>query len=362
MKPVFSLLVVFCSVGHGYLLRTQFEGVRQTGMGNAFIALADDANTLWYNPAGLARFKKASLHLIDANAGWDNNDTLTRLKNALFNGDSANLLRPDTQLTRAGVFPKVLGKYFGFGIYEQVQTYTDIGNLERPSVDIFTYNDLGVMIGFGVPMGDYLSFGFSGRLYYRTGIDASLTPNELLALVSISDPEQFNNSVFEFVKTLLRTGYATALNVGLLAQIPLKSNSPKWTVAITVEDAGDTAYKSLTPEVNAPVSTIATYSVGSALQYTLTKHSVFNLALDIRNLWEDIPQFKTVHFGAEYRHRWFGIRAGINQGAITYGASLEFPPHTRVHFSSYGVELGDSLLERQQRYYLMQLVIGMNPF
>lgn len=363
MIKLIPILWLTVSTANAYLLRTQFEGVRETGMGNSFIALADDANALWYNPAGLARVKKGSLHLLDINAGWDSQDTLTRLKNALFYGDSANLIRPDTQLTRVGTFPKIIFPYFGFGVFEQVQTYTDIGNLTRPTVDIFTYNDLGVMVGFGIPMGDYLSIGLSGRLFQRAGIDASLTPEALIAAVSASDPTQFNAKAFEFLRTLLRTGYALGMNVGVLARIPLRVNSPKWTVAATAEDFGTTTFRGLTSEVLAPVPIITTYTVGTALQYTLNKQSVFNLSLDLRNLYElDVPYFKTVHFGAEYRHRFFGLRGGISQGAITYGGSLEFPPHTRLHFSSYAVELGENLMERQQRYYMVQLTIGMNPF
>lgn len=362
MKLSLFILILVCPLAHGYLLRTQFEGVRQTGMGNAYIALADDANCLWYNPAGLARFRSGSVHLLDVNGAWDSTDTLTRLKNALFNGDTANLIRSDTQMTRFGIFPKFFAPYFGFGVFEQVQTYTDIGNLARPDVDIFTYNDLGLIAGFGIPMGDSLSVGISGRLFQRAGINASITPNDLLSLINVSDPNQFNAAAFDFIKQLLRTGYALAMNVGAIARIPLKVNSPKWTIGITAEDLGNTTFRGLTEGVLPPVPIIATYSAGTALQYTISKHSVFNLALDIRNLMEDIPQFKMVHLGAEYRHRFFGLRGGISQGVITYGASVEFPPHTRIHFSSYGAELSDALLGRQQRYYLVQFVIGMNPF
>lgn len=361
MRILFTFLVV-TSISQAYLLRTQYEGVRQTGMGNASLALADDANCLWYNPACLGRLKKGSLHLIDINAGWDSSDTLGRLRNALFNGDTANLIRPDTQLTRTGIFSKLFGPYFGFGVFEQIQTYTDIGNVARPNVDIFTYNDLGAILGFGFPFGDYAALGFSGRLFQRTGIDASITVAELLAQLNLSDLSQFNNAAFEFIRNMLRTGYALGLNVGFHGRIPLKVKSPKWTVGITAEDFGVTTFKALTAEAKPPAPIITTYSVGTALQYQLSPLSFFNLALDVRNLWEDIPWFMTIHFGAEFRHRWFGLRAGVNQGHLTYGGSLEFPPHTRVHFSSYAVELGNALMERQQRYYLMQVVIGMNPF
>jgi hypothetical protein len=263
---------------------------------------------------------------------------------------------------RADVFPKFFTPYFGFGIFDKIHTFHDIGNLERPAVDIFTINDLGVIMGLGFPMGDYISAGLSARVFQRTGIDATLTANELLALVQVSDPTQFTNTAFEFLKTLLRTGYAYGINAGVLLRVPLKTNSPRWQIGLAVEDLGDTTFRALAPPALAPVPVIATYSAGTSLTYTLNKFSVVNVCLDLRNLFEIIPTLKTTHFGIEYRHRYFGFRMGFNHGWPTYGASLEFPPHTRVHLTSYAVELGNGPLERQQRYYLLQAVIGMNPF
>lgn len=363
MKVIFPILL-FALSAHADLLRSQFDGIRAMGMGNSYIALADDSNALWTNPAGLGRYRRGALHLIDINGAWDSQDTLTRLKNALFAGDIANLIRPDTELVRFGIFPKFFLPYFGFGFFEQFQSFTDIGNLNSPRVDIFTYLDLGAIAGFGFPMGDYAAFGFSTRFIQRSGIDAFLTPNELLANVNVNieNAQDFNNAAFNFLKKMLRSGYAFGLNVGFLGRVPLKVNSPKWTYGITVEDLGDTAFKSISDGVNAPASIIANYNIGTALQYTMSKTSVFNIALDFRNIYEAIPFFKMAHLGLEYKNQFFSLRAGVNQAAITYGASLEFPPHTRLHIASYAVELSDTPFARTQRYYITQLIIGMNPF
>ncbi|MBI1860150.1 MAG: hypothetical protein HYR96_04435 [Deltaproteobacteria bacterium] len=364
------LILLLAHQAHGYLVRTQYEGIRPTGMGNAYLALADDSNSVWYNPAGLAKQKKWGMNLLDANGAWDSQDTLNRLKNALFNGDNANLLRPDTEMVRFGIFPKFFAPYFTFGLFEQINSFTDVGtvstndilNITAPSVDIFTFNDLGAIAGLGFPFGPYLNFGASVRFFSRTGINSSISPNDLLASLNLTDPTQFNSAVFTFLRNLLRTGYAIGLNVGFLGEVPLPRGYPKWTVAAAAEDVGVTTFRGLTAGILAPEPIISTYSAGTALQYTLTKHTVLNIALDLRNLLEDHPDFKLVHFGAEVRHKFFALRGGVSMGHLTYGASLEFPPHTRIHFSSYAIELANNLLERQQRYYMMQFIVGMNPF
>ena len=52
---IFILLIP--SLAFSSLIRNPYEGVRPTGMGNAYIAISDDFNALWYNPAGLTKIK-----------------------------------------------------------------------------------------------------------------------------------------------------------------------------------------------------------------------------------------------------------------------------------------------------------------
>ncbi len=51
------LLMLLCYVGtikvHAEEFPSIYRGIRPLGMGNAFITVADDENTLFYNPAGL---------------------------------------------------------------------------------------------------------------------------------------------------------------------------------------------------------------------------------------------------------------------------------------------------------------------
>jgi len=79
-------------------------------------------------------------------------------------------------------------------------------------------------------------------------------------------------------------------------------------------------------------------------------------------MFEPIHFAKSAHLGLEYRHKYFGLRGGYDQGYFTYGASWELLPHTRVHFASYAKELGENFHERSQRWYVVQLVIGFRPY
>ena len=67
----------FCSLGailagstipHNSLMWDEFlnfdKGARQTGSGNSFVAVADDVQTLFYNPGGLGQLQKINLSSI----------------------------------------------------------------------------------------------------------------------------------------------------------------------------------------------------------------------------------------------------------------------------------------------------------
>jgi hypothetical protein len=50
-----------------------FVGVRPAAMGQAFTAVADDQNALYYNPAGLATLQTWSLEILSPFVGWNQN-------------------------------------------------------------------------------------------------------------------------------------------------------------------------------------------------------------------------------------------------------------------------------------------------
>lgn len=108
LEIIALLSLVFCATCRGEILRTQFEGVRPLGMGNAFIAIADDANALWYNPAALAQGKGIHVNLLDTTLGVDSIDTFNRVANAVLKGDTSDLIRTDQEYIRGMVTPSFI--------------------------------------------------------------------------------------------------------------------------------------------------------------------------------------------------------------------------------------------------------------
>ncbi len=366
MKNVFYILIfLFVTSAHARMQRFGFDGVRQTGMGNTGIALADDLNCLWYNPAGLADIKRLHVNLFDFTMGADSMDSFNRLKNAIFKSDFQNLIRPDSEFLRFSIAPQVAMPYFSFSLYENLQGFFDLGNLNSldltKEIQAVGYNDLGLIAGIAIPFSNYFSLGVSARAFQRTGMDTNVTVGDFAS--SATSQQEITSNIYDYLKNMAGAGAAVGVNAGALIKVPLAGkDAPTWKLAATVEDIGNTTFTKLAGKLNAPPSIRQTINFGTAMNWKKSKTFTWNNEIDYRDFMDNSAVFRHIHFGSEFRWNWIGIRGGVSQGYYTAGISLETPPHTRIHFSTYGVEVGNGAKEREQRWYLVQLIIGFNPF
>ncbi len=362
------VLLIFCLFtlapsAFGELLRTPYPGVRPTGMGNAFLAISDDNNALWYNPAGLARVKETHVSVIDLSLGVDSLPTLGRLGDALFGGNYNGLIQADKQSMRLGVRPTLITPYFSMAFFEQANAFlemSDIDNLNA-NVDIYAFNDIGLAMGFGIPLGPYFSVGATVRGFHRTGVDTTLTALDLITDLGLPSTDDFMSAAFDHVIELTGSGLGIGVDVGMMATVPLPASYPKWTLAATINDIGSTTFRPI-GLTSGPPAVPMTFNFGTALDYSLgMRRGNVNIAFDFRNAFDSATLIKKLNFGVEYKHPYFALRGGLSQGYPCGGFSLQFPPHTRIHFSTYGAELGAGLWQRPQRFYMVQFVVGFNP-
>ena len=235
----------------------------------------------------------------------------------------------------------------------------DIQNLVSSNVDIVSNNDVGAIVAFGLPIGKMFSIGVSTRLFMRFAIDEFLTPAELLAKLGGIPSGDFLSAVFSVLEDDATQGYALGLNVGALATLPFTARNLKWTVGATIEDFANTKFTSLSG--TAPNTVNATVNMGTAFQYKLNRKQNLNLTFDWRDILGSDPLFKRLHLGLEMNFTGFSLRTGIYQGRPSAGISINALPHTRINFTTYGVELDDSIWTREDRWYLLQFIIGFTP-
>lgn len=358
------LLLILLFIGaqaEARLRRNGFEGLRPLGMGNAFLAVADDQNILWYNPAALARVEGVHVQMLDLTLGVDSLDTLSRLAGAALDGNFDDSIRTDTQYVRLNAATSLVTPYFGISLFANSHTFLDLQNLTSEAVDIDSKTDLGVIAGVGLPIGEVLSIGFSLRVFQRFAIDEYLTPLDLLAKLGGIPAGDFLSAVFSALQDDVTTGYALGLNVGAFAIMPFTPRNMKWTLAATLDDFGNTNFQGVGGST-APDPITASLNFGTAFNYELSRKSRLTISFDWRDFFGSDELFKRLHFGMEFRGAGFSLRGGLYQGRPTAGLSFEALPHTRLNFTTYAAELGDSLWAREHRWYLLQAVIGFTPF
>lgn len=363
MRNWLAIAILSClsSNGEARLLRGPVEGVRPAGMGNAFLAVADDENSLWYNPAGLADTSEVHFHLFDFNLGFDSLDTLTRLKNAVFEGDYSNLFRTDTQYLRLSVAPSLFVPYFAVSAYFHSDTFLDMQNFSGADLDIASFHDAGAIAGVGLPVGKYLSIGAAARVFQRIAVDETIAPLDLLAQLGIPQ-STFEEAVYDYLMDRAGEGWALGVTLGALAKIPVGSKTTELRFAFVAQDFGGTRFTALAGK-SAPKELPGQYHFGSSLRYTLARDAYLRIAVDWRDaLSSSSAILKRLSLGIELKSGTFSLRAGIREGRWSLGASLDVLPHTRLDFVTFGRELGESLFEREYRLYLMRLAIGFNPF
>lgn len=365
MKLLIIIVMLFPVAAEAFLLRENFKGIRPLGMGNAFIAIADDKEALWYNPAGLAKIKGVHGNLFDLNMMVDSQDTLKRIGNAAFHGDFANLVRRDIQAMQFTVKPTFIMPYFGLQFYDNFYSFTDFRDMQTldARVDVNTYNDIGVITGFAIPFGQYLSAGMALKIFQRSAVDTSVTFQDLLTQMKLTDPSQFESAIYDHLQSIAGLGYAAGINLGVLFQVPLMTKNPRLFTAITIDDLGFTSFYKFGNNA-APPPIPYRYNAGVALRYALSKTAEFNVAADFRDYYSvgNVGTIaRRINVGCELRNHLFGIRTGIHQGYPALGLSITYPPHTQIHLASYANELGTGFHERMQRLYTLELVIGFNP-
>lgn len=376
MRLTLFILLSLSTTGWARMTRNPPIGIRPSGMGNAFSALADDSNAVFYNPAALARVKGSHFTLIDFDLGVESLDSLNRIGNAVFKGDTNNLIRTERPMyIRMGLKPTFfLTQYFAISIYDRVQAFFDLDALKaaqsfdplnpdltilQRAVDFFFFNDLGIMTAFAIPASQYFSLGVSFRLLLRTAVDSYITVQQMLESAGMDASGLMNNLTSSVLKSS-GVGWGLGATIGALIKVPLPVKSPELFLSTAIEDVGNTTFRSY-GNYPRPAPVKAVYVAGAALKYSLSNLNQLNVLLDLKSDFVPVHFIRTVCFGTELKLGGLALRTGLYDGYFTYGTSLRLAPHTDLHFSSYALELGADLWEKSQRFFLLQLAIGFNP-
>lgn len=345
-----------------YEARWTHYGTRPLAMGNAFVAVANDYNALFYNPAGIARLKDWRGEFINPTVEISEN-TVRFINDAgtLVSGSAGDvtsvldILEKNVgksqhfalQLTPHLVFP---GWGFGVGI--------DLSNTLTFHRDISANIDFGprVIAPLAVAknfLDDRLSLGASIKFVAMSGVDREFSINDLEAFTGNKKNENSNK-----LSDYLQGGQGIGTDVGLLFT-PIKAMEP--TLGVSVTDLGGTPYKQLNfsgNKLGSPRSRQPALNTGISIK-PLTAGKMYLLAsADAHAVNQAFHYSKKWNLGIEWGYgSILKIQSGLHQGELSMGFELDVFLFS-CRFATYTEQLGtiagqdDSLRDRR---YVLQL-------
>jgi len=332
-----------------------YTGVRPIAMGGAFIAVADDRNTIFYNPAGLSRVKSFTLNILNpaVSIGENSLDMYKDMNDIDMDdtGEVSDLLRKHTGdylHLYASLTPGVGFRIKDFGVMINALA---IGNLDSevrnpvyPEFHLNGHVDVGGIggIGFKLPGLQNLRAGIAFKAISRESINEVYTPAEIAS-------DNFNDQLDNDKET----GSGTSFDLGLIYTLPWN----KWfetDLAVSGENIPEIDFDN-----GEKLKTV--WTAGLALRKKIGAFSLLG-AIDYRdmtkNLGNDNDLGKRLHIGTEIKFKeLFALRAGLNQGYPTYGIGLDVWI-LKLDAAVYSEEVGAYSGQREDKRYIGQLTIG----
>ena len=275
-------------------------GARANGMGQSYVAIADDATAMWWNPAGLAFVGNAAIDLMHSQ------------------------LVPD-------LASDVFFEYFGgayhiqgigvIGVSVQYLTYGEWTHTKLTPEDLGTASswEIAPMIGGAVRLMDRLSVGMNIKFVY-----ISLAP------------------AWATIEGTSGTGHSVAVDFGALWKVPdfslLGLNVRRLDVGLAVSNLGP----SIT-FINRDQAANLPRNLRGGIAYTpfLGDAARFTIAAEVNRPLVEFERSNTYHGGGEFFYAdLIGIRVGYihdRDGYIkdwTYGLGFMFNNRVRIDWAS----------------------------
>lgn len=349
-----------------YSIHQQYVSPRALGMGNAFVALADDYNALFYNPAGLGRLEEAEINLGIA-ASMDSKfpklyDDIKSTSSTSKTQDMVNLLSNNfgnyysARPTIGGIWAR---PKWAFAIIPvDLELNLSVHQLGGASVDLIANQDSTIAYGRGWDVHwfqqDRMSLGFTTKAIYRAYYNKEIQAGDLAInpnLLRSQDAQE---------------GFTFDADFGMLYSMKVADTSVlrylRPSLGFTIRNIFDYGFNQNFHFIDKnssgqPPNLGRRYDLGSAFE--LPDFWIFKTRFlaDMRDM--GAPNFTTgkgLHLGAEFLWKvrsWWqgGWRVGTNQGYFTAGFTALFGMF-QLDLATYAEEMGTSNSPIASRRYV----------
>ncbi len=365
-------LLLFSPVMSEAIIHHLHQSPRAMGMGDAYVAIANDYSAIFYNPAGLARREdetetnlnmdftgssnfQSFMNDISA-AGGDETQVIEVLNR--YNGDAFSLrLAP---LNGAYVAPKWGIAFTPLDFSMRMMMHAGFG----PTIKTTVYADSTLAISYGDDVRDQyhgrLSWGVTGKFVNRAYMDKFIISTEIASDPNIISPDD------------LVEGYTIDADIGLLYTPAFKAEVFDWlqyvrpTFGLVIRNVAESGFKNSlklynrNEQTEQPEKLYRVIDIGSKWEYP----SVFLFSgrgvLDVRDILH--PEFsmkKGLHLGFEFdwvvSNWWKGAyRIGMSQGYLTAGISAKLSTFS-MDLVTFAEDIGTYTVAKESRQYLLRL-------
>ncbi len=335
---------------------TQF-GLRPMGMGNAYVAVADDFNALFYNPAGLARLEAWDGELINPRVTLSTGvrgivDDIQNTTNSSGVSSTLDLIEKYTGESfhiGLGLTPHLIFPNFGFAI--GLEFGTSIVFHREIAVDLDAGVRAIVPIAFAMNFFDKrLSVGLGLKARARAGVDHEFSMEDIQAFQK-KTADQDGKELEDYVLG----GIGAGADVGLLFT-PTKTMEP--TLGLSVTDLGGTAYKkvSITDKaIGRPDTQHASVNVGMSLKPIKRDWLYLLTSVDMHSINQETSFSKKLSLGSELGlGSILKFQAGLYQGYMTAGMQFDVGL-LNLRLLTYSEDLGSVAGFKEDRRIAFQL-------
>lgn len=324
------------------------QSTRSVGMGGTGIAFARGTDALFNNPAALARVNGFSLNIITFGPAVSTNakDVADSMS-----GSGSSFSQADVdQLYGKQIFSDITGMtglvipYVGVGGYSNNTMLMSFNNPSFPTFNVDFTSDYAYVVGGAIPITDNFSLGIAGRHVKRWQGNADILVSSLIGA----------NAQDVLEASLLNKGKGNALDLSAL--YTFKGSSWNIDVATVWKDVGDTKFnptEGVGPdrqENNLMFGVSALKEIGfiswtNAFEYKFVRNT------------GDIT--KKLHLGTELSFALFDVRAGYNQGYLSYGVGVDLW-FLQLDVAKYTSELGASAGQTPNERYQASLSLSLD--
>lgn len=363
MKSLVVALLQFSFLSlsaHALELPEFYRGVRAMGMGNAFTAIADDADAVFYNPAGLSFNRAIAIRLLNPkiDASRDDIESVSSIKETASGFDAGAISKffGKNLYASATAYPSIQVPGFVIGYYYGGHMHIVSRNQAMPRIEAKFIVDHGVVSGFsrefrGISRRHFFRAGTTIKYLQRQGFDTVIPFNKIV------------NADKDYFKSLIassKTG--VGFDLGVQYEMPVSKNIDI-ILASAWHDIGDTTFGN-EADAKRPPKIRNNLTLGGAFIYRLGRF--FNRQADIKLAGEGRhmleknidPRLKS-HIGAELMIAGLGFQAGINQSSLCGGVSLDMG-FIKVAAVTYGIDNQAYAFMDRERRYMLQIDFGMD--